>query len=534
MMRLLASLALAVASAVSLTACAHTPASEPVSQEMDMLTSSVNHLTYPPYLRGEPAPAPDQAYDARTATLLGVGRPAAVSKSTRTELVRDARQFGPITGRWLLRALGDDFASWTGDLGAVQAFGRRDGSYAEPGTTARAAVAETTERVVELATSSGDTALTKRLRGRTSRWLSDAACSHRLEVAAPAAEALRLLHRPPAVAETSAPDSTGFPTLSGGQRRHLLDRTYDYVRLRQASAQRVDIDTELWLHVLNTNISTLSAQSVYELTVILRGAGVSARQLSAVAGRLGTDRLPDGLYRDPSSYAGDLSTTVYALALRHQAGESMVDANLSAGVAEAEKNRANRSDRDSTFVIDSLSALSDARRAGPAVTDVCGQAATVRIDDVPSWAFVAMTCRLVGATLATSSFLRWPTDNAHGLVEAAWVVVSLGDVGRLTDVPGWIRRAIPARPRLSAVRPARLGGLANAAAVLAAISDVHGTVARAVVHAVSRRAAASRGCPGFPDLYRAVPGDPFSCDLATTLAVLRYLDPEVKEGRSDE
>lgn len=528
---------LTAASTLMLTGCSQVlpvaapPA--PVTDELSLLTSSVNNLTYPPYLRSEPAPAPDQGYDARTAALLGTRTTPSVAAARRTRLEKDASQFGPISGRWLLLPLGVGFKPYTGALNPAQSLGRSDGSFVEPGANGRADVAETTARMVELATAADDRALTNALRGRTANWLSRAAHSSTLAVAAPAAEALRLLlgHKVSTTARFRAPDTSDFSHLDDGRRAALLDDTYDYVRLRHAEGRRPDVDADVWLHVLDANVSTAEAPELFELTAVLRGAGVPRERLSTITQRLEANHLPNGLYRDPSMYAGDPSTTMFALALRHQAGESMADTRLADGASKAVRQQP-RAGGALKFVLGSLAALTRGGDATSAARGFCAKQQTVGIAEVPSWTFEALTCRLDGVPIAMPSLVPWSTRDAHGIVEAAHVVVALDDLHRLGDVPAWLRDAVAAAPQT--LDPARLGGLRNAVVVLAAIRALHGTVAPVVANGLSRYAARSLGCPGYPDLYRALPDDPFGCDLATTLAVRRYLDPAIQKEGSDE
>lgn len=516
----------------SSSGCSQTsPPAHPVTAELSTLTSSMTHLIYPPFLRSEPAPPADQGYDARTAALLGLPTTASLAGQRRAELQRHAAAFGPVTGRWLLLPLLDAFRPWLASLPVARALGQIDARCADRTANCAADRAVTVDRAVELAMATKNTTLLQRLRHDTP-WLKRTAASPDLDAAAAAAHALHLLGRPvPVNPRAQAPDAASFPNLTAAQREALLQQTYDVVRLQQASAEHVDLDVTSWLHVLDANASTLSAAMLYQLTTVLRGGGVPHERLGAITRRLQNDRLPDGLYRDPSSYVGDPTTTLYALALRSDAGETLVDPTLASGAAEFAKQQSDHTDAGTDFLLSSITALTAGKPPSP--QSPCEDTSPIGLDDVPGWAFVGMVCQLDGTAIATPSFVRWPTDTPHGLVEAATVVVTLSAAGHEADIPAWVRAGLPAGLAPAAVQLQKVAGLAHAATIVGALRDLHGTVPPALLHAVAAQADGSRGCPGYPDLYRAVPDEEFSCDLVTTLAVRRYLLTQPGEEHRD-
>lgn len=502
--------------ATLLGGCAHHSARQkPIDRELASLTSDVNGLTYPPYLRGEPGDVRIVAFAARIVTALDGSPPRVAAGSGRKYLVEGARAYGPVSGRWLVLPYKADLHGYVDDIAAVRGRRSKDGWYADYSKAPRSVRIQTTARALALIASAGG--IDRSDAELTGRWLRSQLPNASLTEAADVAEALATLHqRIPRARAVALPGASDFRRLSQDARSDLLVRTAAYVRSEVAAGRRVSLDREVWLKVFDASVGDLPADDLETLILVLLSAGVPPVRLNRALLRFRSDQLPDGLFRDPQSFAGDPRTTLYALALRGQAGVNTTDRQLSTALAEVPRRDVGPIDPDSELVVAAGRDASDGSHNKRSDRGRCGQKRSLQKIAVRSWQLIGLACDLLGRAVAIPAVRPWSPANPEGGVAAARLVNTLRDADPGAPVPAWVRR-----PDLVDLlgRPGDLGNIENLAEVARAAIHLGGPLDPSLDARLQRTLASAHGCPGLPDLYRAVARDRFGCDLATTLSV---------------
>lgn len=492
-----------------------TPAAAP---ELNVLKSEGDGLYYPAYVRSQPAGPEDNSYAIQIESMLGNAQHVSLSAKTRDFFHDEAVSTSPVIGRsWLVPILagGDRSILTKNDTNALRALRTKDGWFADPVVTDAGSRADVTARALSVLAALGS--VTAEDVTASEGWLTSQMNESDLATRASAAVGLKSLgvKVSAAAANISAPASAEFPNLQPDARTELLADTYNYARLRSAAGLAVTLSTRDWMHVLDANVTMMPLKSLYQVVFILTSAGTSASDMDTADARLKADALPDGTFRDPSAYTGDILSTFYVLALKSSAGSSMTDAKMAQAVETHAASQPDSADALTKFTYQSALSLASGQAAGPTATARCAAATTVDETSAAAFELVTRACHLQKLTVGAPQVNRWSTQTAQGAVAAARLVNGFTEMGALRSTqPSWL----PASSFAPFVmRGDDLGGLRNYAELLRAYTAVGGHLTAVQSGTVNQTFTSARGCPDLPDLYRATAdGD---CDLATSLSV---------------